>query len=174
MIWSDIYNTAGHDSSQPLTKTQYNTMTKWKDGNYINDWVAPPGPATQISPEGLDRAALEVCVGGAFYPGIEASWMLRDTYAFSEPFRLDQTFLSPGDVTKQMAVPWQTDFYDCALDGNLAWWPAARPDDVIPEGQKKQVPWTRGLVASGKEMIARWHKLGFVIQKGQTYVERRK
>ena len=32
----------------------------------------------------------------------------RDTYAFSEPYRLEQTFLSAGDVTKQMAVPWQT------------------------------------------------------------------
>ncbi len=174
MIWSDIYNSAGHDSSQPLTKTQYNAMKKWKDGNFANDWVAPPAPTTQISPAGLDRAALEACVGGAFFPGIEGSWMLRDTYAYSEPFRLDQTFLGPGDVTKQMAVPWQTDFYDCSIDGNLAWWPAARPDDVIPEGQKKQVAWTRGLVRNGKEMIARWHKLGFVVQKGKTYVERRK
>lgn len=174
MIWSDIYDTAGHDSSQPLTKSQYNALKKWSDGNFIDDWVGPPGVASEISAEGLDRAALEACVGGAFYPGIEASWMLRDTFAFSEPFRLDQTFLSAGDVTKQMAVPWQTDFYDCALDGNLAWWPATRPDDVFPEKQKKQVSWTRGLVGSGKDMIARWHKLGFVIQDRDVYVERRK
>jgi len=57
MIWSDIYDTAGHDSSQPLTKTQYSAMRNWNDGNFTNDWVAPPGPATEISPGGLDRAA---------------------------------------------------------------------------------------------------------------------
>jgi len=51
----------------------------------------------------------------------------------------------------------------------LAWWPAARPDDVIPEGQKEQVAWTRASCANGKEMIARWHRLGFVVQKGKTY-----
>lgn len=174
MIWSDIYNSAGHDSSEPLTKTQYNIMRKWKDGNFIDDWAGPPVPATQISPQGLDRAALEACVGGAFYPGIEASWMLRDTYAFSEPFRLSHSSLTPGDVTKQMAVPWQTDFYDCSIDGNLAWWPAARPDDVFPEGSSKQVKWTRNLVHSGNQMITRWHKLGFVVQEAENYVEKRK
>jgi len=174
MIWSDIYDTAGHDSSQPLTKAQYNAMSKWKDGNFIDDWAGPPGVSTEISPEGLERAALEACVGGALYPGIEAGWMLRDIYAFSEPFRLDHTSLSAGDVTKQMAVPWQTDFYDCALDGSLAWWPATRPDDVFPEKKEKQVPWIRGLVGSGRDMIARWHKLGFVIKEGGIYIERRK
>jgi hypothetical protein len=37
MIWSDIYNSAGHDSSQPLTKIQYNIMRKWKNGSFTND-----------------------------------------------------------------------------------------------------------------------------------------
>ena len=129
--------------------------------------------ATFATVHGNDRAALEACVGGALFPGIEAGWMLRDIYAFSEPFRLDHTFLSAGDVTKQMAVPWQTDFYDCALDGSLAWWPATRPDDVFPEKKEKQVPWIRGLVGSGRDMIARWHKLGFVIKEGGIYIERR-
>lgn len=174
MIWSDIYNSAGHDSSEPLTKTQYNIMSKWKDGDFTNDWAGPPVPATQISPQGLDRAALEACVGGALYPGIEASWMLRDTYVFSEPFRLNHSSLAPGDVTKQMAVPWQTDFYDCSIDGQLAWWPAARPDDVFPEGSSNQVKWTRNLVHSGNQMIVRWHKLGFVVQDADNYVEKRK
>jgi hypothetical protein len=173
MIWSDIYNSAGHDSSQPLTKIQYNMMRKWKDGSFTNDWAGPPVPTTEITPQGLDRAALEACVGGAFYPGIEASWMVRDTYTFSEPFRLDHSSLGPGDVTKQMAVPWQTDFYDCSIDGELAWWPAVRPDDVFPVGRRKQVKWTRNLVRSGNQMIARWHKLGFVVQEAENYVEKR-
>ena len=31
-----------------------------------------------MTPEGLDRAALENSVGGPFYPGIEVSWLVRD------------------------------------------------------------------------------------------------
>src|SRR5262249_33668078 len=126
MIWSDYYTDG---KTEPLTRIQYANMKQWRDGRFINDWGST-APELVITPEGLDRAALEVCVGGAFYPGIEASWLLRDKYTFSEPFRLDQTSLEAGDITGQMAVPWQADFFDCAQDGDLAWWPAQRPDDV--------------------------------------------
>ena len=36
--------------------------------------------------------------------------------------------ISPGDITQQMSLPWQTDFVDCS-DGDLpfVWWPAQRP-----------------------------------------------
>src|SRR5438045_2424578 len=83
MIHSDYYPA---ESNQPLTRVQYEMMRKWKDGNFINDWTGTPVASKQITPEGLDRAALESCVGGALYPGIEASWLLRDVYKFSEPF----------------------------------------------------------------------------------------
>jgi hypothetical protein len=172
MIFSDTYDTT-RKINQALTKTQYNIMKKWKDGNFVKDWSGPPKPSKQITPAGLDRAALESCVGAAFYPGIEASWMLRDTYTYLEPFRLDQTKLEPGDVTKQMAVPWQTDFYDCRFyeDEPLAWWPAQRPDDVFPMGSALQVEWTRDLVKNPTDMIKKWHRLGFVVKKGNKFVE---
>ena len=168
MIWSDYY-TAG--KSQPLTKIQYDYMKKWKNGNFVNDWHGSPRPLKKITPAGLDRAALENCVGAAFFPGIEASWMLRDVYSFSEPFRLDQTKLEAGDVTKQMAVPWQADFFDCTQDGDLAWWPAERPDDVFPEKGGPQVPWIRNLVNSSEAMVKKWHRLGFVVKKGAKFIE---
>jgi hypothetical protein len=168
MIWSDYY-TAG--KSQPLTNIQYGHMKNWKDGNFTDDWSGPPKPATDITPHGLDRAALEACVGGAFYPGIEASWLLRDVYSFSEPFRLDATNLKAGDISKQMAVPWQADFYDCTQDGELAWWPAQRPDDVYPESGGPQQPWIRKHVKSASDMVKNWYKLGFVVKKGAGYVE---
>jgi L-Lysine epsilon oxidase N-terminal/L-lysine epsilon oxidase C-terminal domain len=168
MIWSDYY-TAG--KNQPLTRIQYDTMRKWKDGNFINDWSGSPKPSRRITPEGLDRAALESCVGAAFYPGIEASWLLRDTYKFSEPFRLDAASLEPGDITKQMAVPWQADFYDCTQDGDYAWWPAQRPDDVFPEQGGPQVPWIRQHINSPTDMVGKWHELGFVVKKGSKYLE---
>jgi L-Lysine epsilon oxidase N-terminal/L-lysine epsilon oxidase C-terminal domain len=168
MIWSDYY-LAG--KNQPLTNIQYEQMKNWKVGNFIGDWSGPPKPVTNITPHGLDRAALESCVGGAFYPGIEASWLLRDVYSFSEPFRLDATNLHPGDISKQMAVPWQADFYDCTQDGELAWWPAQRPDDVYPESGGPQQPWIRKHVKSASDMVKNWYKLGFVVKKGSGYVE---
>jgi hypothetical protein len=168
MIWSDYYTDG---KNQPLTRIQYDVMMKWRDGNFVDDWSGPPKPSSKITPQGLDRAALEACIGAAFYPGIEASWLLRDTYKFSEPFRLDGSLLQPGDITKQMAVPWQADFYDCAQDGDYAWWPAQRPDDVYPEGSSTQQPWIRQHVNNATDMVHNWHKLGFVVKRGAKYVE---
>ena len=168
MIHSDFYPA---DTNEPLTRIQYEVMKKWKNGNFINDWSGPPTSSKTITPDGLDRAGLESCVGGAMFPGIEASWLLRDKYSYSEPFRLNATKLKPGDVTKQMAVPWQADFTDCAQDGELAWWPAQRPDDVFPEAGGAQVPWTRGIVNNMQDMVQKWHRLGFIVKKGAKYVE---
>jgi hypothetical protein len=166
MIHSDFYPAA---SNQPVTRVQYELMRKWKDGKFVNDWKRRK--RASITPAGLDRAGLDTCVGGAFYPGIEGSWLLRDVYEFSEPFRLDGTKLKPGDVTKQMALPWQADFVDCAQDGDLAWWPAARPDDVFPESGDPQAPWTRDIVSSAEDMVKKWHRLGFVVEKGKKFLE---
>jgi hypothetical protein len=170
-MWSDVFDTA-NDINQAFTKIQYKILQQWKDGTFVNDWTGPPVPEIHITPEGLTRAALENCVGAAFYPGIETSFMTRDTYTFVEPFRLDSTLLEAGDLTKQMAVPWQTDFYDCSFgDAPLHWWPAARPEDVFPVGGGPQVPWTRDLISGMSDMVQNWHKLGFVVRQGVQYVE---
>ncbi len=107
-------------------------MKKWSDGDFVSDWT---GSAVdpRITPDGLTRAALDACVGGPFFPGIEASWLLRDVYLCAEPFRLDHAHVEAGDVTKQMALPWQADFYDCQAEGDFGWWPSQRPDSVFPE-----------------------------------------
>ena len=168
MIHSDYYPA---ESNQPLTRLQYEMMKKWQKGNFLNDWSGPPVPSKVISPAGLDRAGLESCAGGAFYPGIDAGWMMRDTFTYTEPFRLNPKKMAAGDVTKQMAVPWQADFHDCKQEGELAWWPAQRPDDVFPEAGGPQVPWTRDLVNNMADMVKHWHRLGFVVKKGHRYVE---
>ena len=168
MLWSDHYK---QGASQPLTRIQYGIMKKWAEGKFIDDRAAPEGPPPGITPEGLDRAAIENCVGAAFYPGIEAGWFLRDKAAFSEPFRLEAGKLEAGDLTKQMAVPWQADFYECTQEGEYAWWPAARPDDVFPEAGGSQVPWIRKHIKSAKDMVRKWHRLGFIVKKGERYVE---
>ncbi|MFL6214357.1 MAG: LodA/GoxA family CTQ-dependent oxidase [Blastocatellia bacterium] len=174
-------------SLHTVTKVQYAILQKWKDNNFVNDWTgSPPPPPSSVTPEGLTRAALEACVGAAFFPGIEASWFLRSSraseYDYSEPFRLDHTGRAAGDVTKQMAVPWQADFYECYSDNSLAWWPAQRPDNVEPEGGGGPVKWIRDIVRqdgdpgvsledSHLDMVANWFRLGFVTEQGGQLVE---
>jgi hypothetical protein len=111
-----------------VTRTQYDTLCKWRDGNFEQDWTGSfPRPRREITPQGLDRAALEACSGGPFYPGIEGGWLLRNAAAYAEPFRLTHDRLRPGYVTRRMACPWQADFFECNSD----WWPTQRPDEVL-------------------------------------------
>jgi hypothetical protein len=111
-----------------VTKTQYEILTQWAAGNFNADWKGSfPTPIEEITPNGLDRAALEACAGGAFYPGIEAGWLLRNPAAYTEPYRLSSDRLKPGDLTRRMACPWQADFFECRWN----WWPAQRPDELL-------------------------------------------
>lgn len=184
MVWSDHYGMQadsrattvakadmGQAENQPLTRAQYRMMERWKDGDFISDWHGPPVASRRITPSGLDRAGLETCAGGAFYPGIDAGWFLRDVCQYAEPLRLSHAHLRAGDLTKQMAVPWQSDFNDCRFEDPLAWWPAQRPDDVFAGSGSTPLVWTRDLIDSPQDMIAKWHRLGFVVKRGQRFVE---
>lgn len=164
-LWDD-----NNSKQLTVTKTQYDVIEKWQADTFNNDWPGAP-PPTAITPDGLTRAALEACVGAAFYPGIEASWFLRDTYDYTQPFRLDHTGLTAGDISKQMAVPWQADFWKCYEYNGYGWWPAQRPDDVFPEGSVSAEDWTREIITSHEDMVSQWHKLGFVVEKGGSRVE---
>lgn len=164
--------------SQRLTLTQFQLLiiSKWKDGDVETDDIQNTLPGSEITPEGLDRAALENCIGAAFYPGIEASWFLRDKYKFIEPFRLDSSQIIPGDITKQMALPWQADFWACSketqFDGVITWWVFARPDDVFLEGANEMHAWTPPAeFGKYEDMVEKWMKLGFVVEKNGKYVE---
>lgn len=136
-----------------VTPTQYALLQQWVKGKFVEPAAVPPAPPTKpnITPEGLDRAALENCVGGAFFPGIEAGWLTRSKEIYSEPFRVKPGVRSPyrGDVemvragffTRQMALPWQADFLQCKHEDDQSgafpsmdpwgWWPAQRPDWVF-------------------------------------------
>jgi hypothetical protein len=175
-IWSDGFNANNAvKTTAALTNTQYANMQNWAAGTFTSD--APPPPETKVTPAGLDRAALENCVGAAFFPGIETSWKTRDVYEYipNEPFRLDWTKREPGDLTKQMSAPWQSDFLACYADPgdgeSLLWWPAHRPLQVWPEDGSPQAEWTRGLVNSSEELIKNFHRLGVIVQKGNQFLE---
>ncbi|HEX6510378.1 MAG TPA: LodA/GoxA family CTQ-dependent oxidase, partial [Chloroflexota bacterium] len=164
-------------SESPLTATQYAIMQAWKDGTFTQDWVAPPQPAADITPDGLDRAALMNCVGAAFYPGIEAGGIVdgpgiqpiidpANYVGGTDPLRLNAGALSPGDITQWMALPWQNDFYLC----QDTWWPVPRPDEVVREGMANQ-SWTGTTVGSSEDMVSKWSTLGFVVKQGGDFVE---
>lgn len=165
-------------ASMTLTRLQYRALDAWTrlpGADYLDDWAGTPVAPALITPDGLTRAALEPCVGGAFFPGIEAGWRVRDTLAYSAPFRLDPAGLRAGDVTKQMAVPWQADFMACRkeLHNNpnappsqqtYLWWPAQRPDDVLVQGSATLRAWTDGFANTYQAMVDRWQQLGFVVR----------
>lgn len=129
-----------------LTDTQLFLMKQWADGKFINerdekiDVSLPPG-------EALDRGALATMLGGAFCPGAEACWIMRNPAIYAQAYRLNlsadykphaasqnfvpgslsltgnlSTGLEPGDITKYSALPWQADFNECSTqDINLTY-----------------------------------------------------
>ncbi len=150
-----------------LTRTQYFLLEQWVAGRFVAGAAArPPGPGAA-----LDRAVLENCVGAAFTPGIEMTWIARDRRIYAAPFRirprrlaaggglsLDEDLaagVEPGDLGKRMALPWQADFFECSsqtIDRDtphqmaLAWWPATRPLVVRTAADRfRQVEWARGI-----------------------------
>jgi L-Lysine epsilon oxidase N-terminal/L-lysine epsilon oxidase C-terminal domain len=175
-----LYSGANPDPGGPtwtylaLTKYQMAHMQNWARGNFDDDWIgsAPaPTPFEQIpiaqQAWALCGAALETCVGGSFYPGIEGTYdIARMATYHPEPnlrreFRIDPAHPA-GFLTEKMALPWQADFADCSD----YWWPSQRPDEVTTEAGD-QVSWDRGVAGTTRNrhlnMVDFWSKLGFVV-----------
>ena len=124
-------------------------------------------------------------------PGIEITWISRNTAIYSEPFRIKHKKLpkgdvlslsedlsqgmEPGDLSRYMALPWQADFNECSAQpiGNASvwWWPAQRPYSVFPvKTPTKQVFWTRSKSDPSSDafdhdlqMVTNWKDLGFIL-----------
>jgi hypothetical protein len=173
-----------------LSERQYGDMKLWAEGKFATDWkgVPQPVPLEKLpladQPDALSRAALEPCVGAPFFPGIEITYIAIRPDTWSGPCRVKQSF-RPGDITSHMALPWQSDFSECATN----WWPTARPDDVVsqesfedllrqhPPGDEgalgrllaTRVPWARGIPTSspGRDnaMVKAWSHFGFVVPR---------
>lgn len=172
-----------------LTHVQFAMLKNWADGQFT------PGtfePTFAITPHGLDQAALENTVGGAFFPGIEFGFQMRNPALFAEPFRLDPHAFSgwwgegdvpigPGYFTRQMAVPWQADFNDCRNEGNYGWWPSQRPTHALPNAAATtRLDWARpnnrfegrNRESNHEDMVNHWYKFGFVLEEGDLFVEK--
>lgn len=122
-------------------------------------------------PATLDLAALHFCMGGPFHPGCEMTWPMRHSSMYRAPYRLRQnpggltksdygdyltqttvnasdgplSVSGPGDITKWMAVPWQSDTASCRAGyGGTefpsdpfipTFWPSRVPNNVLTEAQ---------------------------------------
>jgi hypothetical protein len=119
-----------------VTPLQYRRLELWAEGKFVRpaNRAAEPEPGETTSTD-LDRAALENCVGGGFFPGIEVSKIVKESGRYltsaspGDWYRLNPEGLPAGSLTEHMAVPWQADFALC--EG--FWWPAQRPDQVVIE-----------------------------------------
>jgi L-Lysine epsilon oxidase N-terminal/L-lysine epsilon oxidase C-terminal domain len=162
--YGDYYEAANDrgDKDDPaylhsVSKLQYALLRAWQQDDFVKDWDQVPASPPAITPVGLDRAALENMSGGAFYPGMEASWLFAKKEVWEKPFRLARnrtvgTIPVPGEgrrdviveagaFSQQMALPWQADFFDCS---------GGPPDDPSVSGVDDPS------VAGGKRRVAWW------------------
>jgi hypothetical protein len=189
-LGDDPYNSSapGYVRRLAITRTQYGLLRNWATGRFVSN---PPSPQPVIiTPHGLDKAQLLTVCGGAFFPGIEVSWQIRNAALFIEPFRLDLNALSqywaenqpigPGHFSRQMALPWHADFADCRNEGTNTWWPTQRPDNVFALATASNpVDWARsdspythgGNSVAHEDMVEVWYKYGFVVEQGGAWVE---
>ena len=125
-----------------LTETMLFLLGQWAAGLFINEKSEGIQPEPMLKGPGsaLDRGALASGLGGAFCPGGEASWIMRNPAIYVAPYRIHASpppsfgalsqppqlpggppataaslaqGLEPGDLTKYSAVPWQSDFNEC-------------------------------------------------------------
>jgi hypothetical protein len=160
-----------------LTQVQYALLKAWKEGRFHSDWkfgdvrFVPIPALSLVTPHGLDFSALENCVGGPFFPGIEMGWLIRETSLYRAAFRFKDTGISmvgpltfeAGFFSQQMAQPWTADFYDCHKEDHTRddspepliymWWTAQRPDDVRPDAGSVPRRWVEAFDAA-KEAAA--------------------
>jgi hypothetical protein len=153
-----------------ITELKYGYLEKWVKGDFILDEPPTPKSWEDLTPaqqaHGLTEAALEETLGGPFHPGCEFTWPMRHSQLYhpDKPFRIrrrepaKEDFgvaisydiikmpdgpldgCAPGDITKWMATPWQSDTSSClsayrtyAGEYLPTFWPARVPNDVLSE-----------------------------------------
>lgn len=156
-----------------VTKYQYDILRRWSEGTFAADWTGASSPQrleeypVAEQPWALDYSALENTIGGPFHPGCEMTWPMRQPILYQSAFRLKLRrgpepdygpYLNsrvclgaggpldgsgPGDVSRWMAVPWQTDTSSC-LYAYTGWqegvflptfWPVRVPNNVLTDEQ---------------------------------------
>jgi hypothetical protein len=100
-----------------LTEYQHFVLSQWAEGLFVNEleegWPAPDvwhpyaGWRNRTGLD-LDRGVLSHALGGAFCPGGEVGWIVRNPAAYREPYRIkaDPTFSAFG-MTAGQANAWR-------------------------------------------------------------------
>jgi hypothetical protein len=136
-----------------LTDTMLFLLKQWADGLFIDERaedIVPP-PMHPGAGAALDRGALAAALGGAFCPGGETSWIMRNPAIYSAAYRINaatavsqgeltqagdakiKNGLEPGDVTKYSGIPWQSDFNECSnqnVNTTYRDWNSIDPDNI--------------------------------------------
>ncbi|NJL27352.1 MAG: hypothetical protein HC897_05395 [Thermoanaerobaculia bacterium] len=133
-----------------LTDTMLFLLHQWAEGKFVNEELEPAlcRPPLPLG-KSLDRGVLSNGLGGAFCPGAEVCWIIRNPAIYSTGFRINPAAnptpgglsqdsdyaagLEPGDLTKSSAVPWQADFHECSaqpIDVTYEQWNKIHPQSV--------------------------------------------
>jgi hypothetical protein len=151
-----------------VLEIQYDWLRRWAEGDFEGDGAPVVRSWSDMTPAeqaaGLDRGVLDHTTGGPFHPGAEFTWPMRQPMLYHAPFRVkrrkgpapdlplqltSQVALAaggpldgsgPGDITRWMACPWQTDTSSCLsayrpYGGEYlpTFWPARVPNDVLTQ-----------------------------------------
>jgi hypothetical protein len=109
-----------------LTDTQLFLLRQWALGKFINEKsedipTTPPETASKTGSD-LDRGVLSNLLGGAFCPGGEAAWIMRNPAIYAEPYRirLSDTFKLTELSASSARQPLGPALQPLSLTGDLA------------------------------------------------------
>ena len=93
-----------------LTDTQLFILGQWAAGKFVNEKKEeiPTVPPEQRARTGadLDRGVLSNGLGGAFCPGGEVAWIIRNPAIYAEPFRIrHSSYFSPKTLASWQPNP---------------------------------------------------------------------
>jgi L-Lysine epsilon oxidase N-terminal/L-lysine epsilon oxidase C-terminal domain len=152
-----------------LTDTMLFLLGQWALGKFINEKredipIDTDGAAAKTGRQ-LDQGVLSNALGGAFCPGGEVSWIIRNPAIYARPYRINVSTsytagslstpgdvaagsagftvgMEPGDLTRYSGVPWQSDFNECSdqpIDITYEKWNVIEPgttgDPIVPVTQ---------------------------------------
>jgi L-Lysine epsilon oxidase N-terminal/L-lysine epsilon oxidase C-terminal domain len=200
-----------------LTDYQHYILRQWAEGKFYNEvrqgWIKQPDTfnpyANWANRTGrdLDQGVLMNLLGGAFCPGGEVGWLIRNPAIYRGPYRLkaDPDFsnfrqtaaqanansrqqsvserdfvssigvtlsqdtdlargLQPGDLTKQMSLPWQSDFNECSTESiNVTYeqWNLLNPESDNDVGMRRQEQLWETLWWPAHRPLQTWEFTGF-------------
>ena len=105
-----------------LTDYQLFILRQWADGKFVNELLSMPNPpkaynpyrpyptAPPVTTKALDQGVLSNILGGAFCPGGEIGWIMRNPSIYREPYRLkaDPAFSTFRQTAAQASAQYRT------------------------------------------------------------------